>query len=44
MHGTVKEVKVSMYVCMHVCVCAPLHNPIQMNEEYVFLFIQLVKG
>ena len=34
----------SMHVGMHVFVCVPMHDPKEMNEQFDFLFIQLVKG
>ena len=36
----------SMHVCKHVCVCVcvSMHNPIQMNDKFVFFFIQFNKG
>ena len=34
----------SMHVWMHVCVCVAVHNPIQWNGDFVFFFIQLVRG
>ena len=24
----------SMHVCMHVCVCVPMHNPIPINADF----------
>ena len=34
----------SMHIRMHVCVCMAMHNPIQMNDQFLFFFVQLVKG
>ena len=39
-----KEVKVSMHVCMHVGICVPMPNTTHMNDGFVFFFIPSLKG